>query len=393
MSTYMKNIKINYLFLIKDINVTQGIWMLYMASKGLSLFAIGTLEAIFHITSFIMETPTGAIADLFGRKTSRLIGIGFAILASIIIVTSNTYIGFAIGFALSALSYNFESGAGEALIFDSLQAEGQKNRFMAVIGKLEMGYQTATVLGLLLGGFLGNINYAFVYYAAILFSFVGLIIGLFFKEPPIGNKSTPQKTGLMAAIKHQYTSSFAVIKARPRLAYLILFIDVIFAGSTMTFYYVQLSLKNIGYTPFQIGVTLVAATSVAILGAFLATHAHNRLGEQKLMNTGAFIISASMILCFFTEYSVLPLIIISFVEAALYVATRDYINKLIPSDKRATLLSFDSMVFSFCMIAMFPLFGLLGDQATIPVAFLVFGSVFVLLSFVGSRIHVSPPAE
>ena len=390
MSTYMKNIKINYLFLIKNINITQGIWMLYLASKGISLFAIGTLEAIFHFTSFIMETPTGAIADLFGRKTSRLVGLIFAIVSSLIIVSSNSYFWFAVGFAVSALSYNFESGAGEALVYDSLLAEGQENRFMSITGKCEMGYQGISVLGLFLGGLLGNIDYTLVYYASILFSVLGLIIGLFFKEPPIGAASGHAKPGLLAALKTQYTSSFAVVKARPRLIYLILFIDTVFAGSTMTFYYVQLSLKDIGYTPFLIGLTLVAATLAAVGGAVLAAKAHHRLGEQKLINTGTFIISLCILLCFFTKVSILPLMVISFVEAVLFVASRYYINKLIPSDKRATLLSFDSMIFSFCMIVLFPLFGLVSDQLTIPVTFLIFGGIILAFSLIGSRIKIAP---
>lgn len=41
--------------------------MIYLAGKGMSLTQLGLLETIFHITSFTMEVPTGAVADIFGR--------------------------------------------------------------------------------------------------------------------------------------------------------------------------------------------------------------------------------------------------------------------------------------------------------------------------------------
>ncbi|MDA3847621.1 MAG: MFS transporter [Vallitaleaceae bacterium] len=103
--TYMTNIRLNYGFhFLKSMNLTQGIWMIYLVSKGLSLFEVGLIEGIFHVTSFLMETPTGAIADIFGRKTSRLVGVVFSILGGILMIISTSFAGFAISFIVTALS-------------------------------------------------------------------------------------------------------------------------------------------------------------------------------------------------------------------------------------------------------------------------------------------------
>ena len=72
---YRRNIRVNYLYtFIMCISLTQGFWLIYLASKGMSLLQLGILEGVFHVTSFIMETPTGAVADLYGRKFSRMLG-------------------------------------------------------------------------------------------------------------------------------------------------------------------------------------------------------------------------------------------------------------------------------------------------------------------------------
>ena len=64
---YLKNIRVNYAFtFIKNFAVTQGIWMFFLATRGMSLLQIGLLEGIFHVTSLLMETPTGIVVDLWG---------------------------------------------------------------------------------------------------------------------------------------------------------------------------------------------------------------------------------------------------------------------------------------------------------------------------------------
>ena len=51
-----KNISKNYIYtLLQSIDLTRGIWMIYLASKGMSLTQLGLLETVYHITSFLME--------------------------------------------------------------------------------------------------------------------------------------------------------------------------------------------------------------------------------------------------------------------------------------------------------------------------------------------------
>ena len=98
------NIKKNYLYTsLQNFNLTSGVWMLYLAFKGLSLFEIGIMEAIFHITSFTMEVPTGIVADLLGRRTSRILGRLMAVISTIMMILSTGPLGFAVSFIFSAL--------------------------------------------------------------------------------------------------------------------------------------------------------------------------------------------------------------------------------------------------------------------------------------------------
>ena len=62
-------------------------------------------------------------------------------------------------------------------------------------------------------------------------------------------------------------------------------------------------------------------------------------------------------------------IITGLIDGLLYVAVQDYINKLIPSERRATVLSFQSMTFSLYMIIFFPAIGFFGDRFGLEYSF------------------------
>ncbi|MDW7661998.1 MAG: MFS transporter [Bacillota bacterium] len=154
-----KNIKRNYVFtMIQNLDLTRGIWMIYLATKGMSLTQLGLLETIFHITSFLMEVPTGAIADIYGRRVSRIVGRFLSLTSVVILLLANSFVWFAISFVITALSYNMESGAGDALIYDSLKELDDESGFMRISGNKEMIYQMAGIVSFIsLGDYINKV--------------------------------------------------------------------------------------------------------------------------------------------------------------------------------------------------------------------------------------------
>jgi len=104
---------------MRNFDLSSAIWVLYLIYKGLPLWQIGLLEGIFHCTSLITEVPTGAIADLIGRKKIIIIGRLCSAFSSMLMLFSSSFFGFAIAFIFSAWGYNFNSGSEEALVYDS----------------------------------------------------------------------------------------------------------------------------------------------------------------------------------------------------------------------------------------------------------------------------------
>lgn len=379
---YKRNIKINYFYsFIKGINLTNGIWMLYLVFKGMTLFEIGLLEGIYHVSSLIMETPTGAIADIFGRKSSRLMGLGFVALSAMFMVISHSFWGCAFAFFLTALSNNFESGAAEALIYDSLLLMGEEATYMKITGRLEVVYQLSSVLGLVIGGLIGTFDYALIYGVMIILACITLGIGIYFKEPEI-HSVEHIKRGVISAVLGQYTDSFKILKNSKRLIYVIFFGAIVSTFLTLSFYYLQVAWKENGILEWQIGIFLGISSLCAAVGGYFAERIEKRLGEASILRYFPVVISFAIPTFYFMPYGFIGFSILSVIESVIFVATRDYINTLIPSDKRATIISFDSAVFSLCMICLFPLFGFVSDRIGISFTFLFLGGIFGLLTLI-----------
>ena len=121
-----RNIRLDYIFcFLRNFGPTQAIWVLFMVYRGMSLTEVGIAEGVFHVTSLLCEVPSGAAADLLGRKKVMLGGRIFSVLASLTMLSAHSLPMFCAGFVLSALSYNLLSGTEEALVYDSAKAAGR----------------------------------------------------------------------------------------------------------------------------------------------------------------------------------------------------------------------------------------------------------------------------
>src|SRR5689334_20314751 len=117
-----RNISISYIYsFLIQLNVTSAIWVLYLALKGMSLVEIGLIESIYHITSLLFELPTGAIADIYGKRFTLILGRILQIISSILMITASSFLGFTVAFIFCAAAKNLNSGSAEALIYDSLK--------------------------------------------------------------------------------------------------------------------------------------------------------------------------------------------------------------------------------------------------------------------------------
>jgi predicted MFS family arabinose efflux permease len=121
---------------------------------GISLSGVLLLNAWFWGWNFVLEVPTGTVADRFGRRTSLALGTATGALATLVYVSAPRFEVFLLGEVLFALSLTLCSGADEALLYDSLDAAGEAHRAPRAIARAESMKLAGIVAGALLGSVL-----------------------------------------------------------------------------------------------------------------------------------------------------------------------------------------------------------------------------------------------
>ena len=124
--------QIHKLLLLDGMNafmIAGASWVALLAARGYSMLEIGLLESIFHVASMSFEIPSGAIADVFGRKKTMVASQMMNVLASIVMIFSHSFVSISIAMIFSAFSYNLASGSREALAYDSLKSAGDEEDY------------------------------------------------------------------------------------------------------------------------------------------------------------------------------------------------------------------------------------------------------------------------
>jgi len=356
--------------------------MIYLALKGFSIVELGLLEGIYHITSFLMEIPTGAIADLWGRKISRVIGRAIVIIAYLIMFLSGSFAIQAIGFMIMAISNNLESGAGDALVYDSLLEMDDISSYMSVAGKQELTYQSASIISLLLAGFLAQYSYSYVFILSILFAFFAMISALFLKETTIGKVVSTSKTflSIMGEYKEHIFASFASLRKEKHIVYLMLISEIIFTIIATLFFYLQTYWSEGGHPESYI-TTIFAINAIAAgVTALFASKLEQKIGKKKTLISLVLLPAILVWLIATTPYSPLFYILMGPSEGLLIASIGTYLNELISSKQRATILSMQSMLYSLLMVPIFPSVGFISSHFSISFAFIILSVLFTIFA-------------
>ena len=345
-------------------------WVSLLAARGFTTIEIGLAESIFHTASMLFEIPSGAIADVFGRKKVLFASRIAAILSSLLMILSDSFFMIGIAMVISALSYNLASGTREALAYDTLkQADIEKeyNRFAANDMVI---YQISSSLATLLAGVALMLGYRRAYLVDILLGILSLLIIRSMYEASVGktcsqtlpeeeNASSEKKTFSRRFLEvAKESASFLYNSSKAR--WIIALNSVSGAVSILILFFLQTKLPQLHLPRLWLGPALFfmglgSALGAKVAEALASCHLRRILlfsfpgvalafgsvftGDYRLMIAGGFIGA--------------------FADNLFCVRSDVTLNHMIPSEQRATLVSVNSFSFSVVMILLSPVFGLI----------------------------------
>jgi MFS family permease len=137
-------------FAVRELIPLYAVYALLFSDNGLSTGEISSLLAIWSVTAFVLEVPSGAWADVVSRRgllvlSSLLYAGGFSLW---IIVPS--YAAFAAGFVLWGASGALMSGTFQALLYDELAATGAASHYARLMGWANSLAMVAALVGIAL---------------------------------------------------------------------------------------------------------------------------------------------------------------------------------------------------------------------------------------------------
>jgi len=185
-TNYKKNIKY---FMITSIFqwffVVIGVWVLIWRSY-LSWEEIALVTSISLMVQLLLELPSGALADLWGRKNTIIFGRVLGVIGFIIFIFATDFWMFLLGNILYLANWAFESGALSALLFDSLKENGiGEEKYQKVEADTFFWCTIGMALSSLLGGYLYTVSHQLPYVATTLASFGALISAFGLQEPEL----------------------------------------------------------------------------------------------------------------------------------------------------------------------------------------------------------------
>ena len=140
----------------------------YLEFVGFSMVAISSMMIAYQVSKFILEVPTGYIADRFGRKASGLVGImGMLVYYAVLLFVRSPLL--LIGaFALKGFAVACVSGSIEAIYVDSV-AQDQLVRLNVVE---RFVFYASYALSACVGGFISSAGAYYVGLSADIFAMV-----------------------------------------------------------------------------------------------------------------------------------------------------------------------------------------------------------------------------
>ncbi len=167
---------------IGDLFFPIAVWMFYYL-EYINFSEVAIITAVGTIAGIILEIPTGAIADIYGRKTSIFLSYLAFVPTMLLIAFFPTFPVLVLAAILASLVNALYSGSLEALIYDSLKETNELNRFPQVTSRLEALSWIGLFAGAAIGGFLYTILPAAPYLAQAVLVGVGVIVAGMLHEP------------------------------------------------------------------------------------------------------------------------------------------------------------------------------------------------------------------
>lgn len=375
-------------------SLASAIFVIFLIERGgLDLFEVSIVFLASAGTVFVLEIPTGVIADVFGRKSSCVCSYFLTAIGLFVFAISNSLSAFVVAAIILATRSALISGASEAWLVDSLKHNSYSGNLRSILIKENQMIYSAGIVGVLAGSFLADKDIIFPFViGGFVVLLVGIVAAILMKEEYFVRKKFSFKTGIQS-MKETVRISIAYGRNNKAVRFILLM------GLMQT---ITVKISIVQYQPFffqffpnkaSLGFLWVTLAIAAIAGTTLSSWFLSKLRNprralvtlQMAIGLGVLTAGASAILL--PSLIVLPIALLafllsSFARGAFTPINGEYLNKNIPSKERATLTSFESMACGIGSAVGLIFGGCIAEMFSISIVWILAGGLLIVFSLI-----------
>ncbi|MBI3336357.1 MFS transporter [Candidatus Peregrinibacteria bacterium] len=366
---------------LHDFILIYAVDKLFFVQNGISLTQVATLLSIWAAASFLLEIPTGVLADKWNRRSMLILGSLFYAVCYSIWLLYPTFEWFLIGFIFRSLASTFSSGTLQAYTYDFLTIHKRQDLFEQIWGRGRAFNLAGLALGWVFGGIVSEYSYWWVLVLSAGAGVATTIAAFFFpniqKQVPL-NEPNPfhfLREGLAYAFTHRVILNVFLYTAIVRSSYAV--IDE----------YWPILFQQYGMPNTVLGISVAVAS---LCGGFAGTNAH-RFKKQpwNILNQATLYMSVVLIATAFVKSAFIIIFLLTFevVLGVTSVLAEGVIQRNVAQHQRATMASVNAMFVEVAIVTGL-MFGFISDKVGIQYGYGFFG-IFILMYLV-AQYFVNP---
>lgn len=387
---------------LKNFDFSEPFLILFWLSLGLNFFQIGILVAFQNVLINAMEIPSGAFADLYGRKNCMMISLASYVVSFILFAVAQSFAMLFLPLVFYAMGDAFRTGTHKAMIFDWLKINGRLDERTKVYGYTRSWSNYGSAFSVLIAAAIMIVfrDYRLVFWLSVVPGLVGLWNMYCYPD------ELNHRNGGTVSVRDVLLHTFSGVKkavSHPRLRTLVAQ-NMAFEGCfVVSKDFIQPLLKaQVLVLASYIALSEDRATSLGVgavyfvlhmVSAFTSRRAHGFVKKAKSENRAALILLLAGSALFAASafglytgriYIAIAVFVVLFILQNLWVPVNvaQYDSYSDASDQ-ATILSVASQAKAIGVAVLAPLSGLAADSVGIQGSMAFFSGV-LLLVFIAS---------
>ncbi len=347
--------------------LTSAIFVPFFTENGLNMQEILLLQAAFSVVLLCLEIPSGYFSDRVGRKKALVLAGAINFIGWGCYAFADSFLAFLGAEILLAIGLSFYSGTNTALLYDTLQQLKKESQYKAKLGKLISIQRFSEGIGMVVGGLLAVVSLRFPFLWQPLPAFVAWIVALSVIEPQ-KHKTDPKNPS-----KKMHQIVKYVLHEHKEIKWLTLLGAFTMTAGITIFWFSQSYFKLLGLPIAAYGFILAALRFSTGFFAMASEPLERKLGRKWALLLLAILppLGYGLVGSIQAVWGIVFFLIFQFTWGFGETVIQDYVNKLVTSDMRATVLSINSFMGRIFFTFFGPLLGWISDVFSFQQALLI----------------------